>query len=158
MPVYKEKANGDVDQPTNQPTDRVNIEQSAFFRKLEYRKKAEICNFITNLLRPNRKWSTLHRGSRFCWCNDTKVFRQLWKWKSIFLQFLRMSFSVSGFPLAPALAEQDFVRRVKFCRRDPQVRSIGNRLCLDPGPLLFYLQPLLPIKQLDKQTTHQWTQ
>ena len=114
--------------------------------------------YITNLLRPNRKWSILHRGGRFCCCNYTKVFRQLWKWKSIFLQFLRMRFSVSGFPLAPALAEQDFVRRVKFCRRDPQVRSIGNRLCLDPGPLLFYLQPLLPIKQLDKQTTHQWSQ
>ena len=31
MPLYIEKINGDVDQPTDQPTDKVNIGQSAFF-------------------------------------------------------------------------------------------------------------------------------
>ena len=41
MPVYIEKINGDVDQPTNRPTNRANIEQSAFSN---VRKKAEICN------------------------------------------------------------------------------------------------------------------
>ena len=30
MPLYIEKINGDVDRPTDQPTNRVNIEQSAF--------------------------------------------------------------------------------------------------------------------------------
>ena len=44
MPVYIEKINGDVNQPADRPTNRVNIEQSAFFQKLENRKKAEISN------------------------------------------------------------------------------------------------------------------
>ena len=37
MPVYIEKINGDVDRPTNRPTNRANIEQSAFsnVRKLK---------------------------------------------------------------------------------------------------------------------------
>ena len=39
------KINGDVNRPTNRPTDRVNI---GLFRKLENRKKAEICN-LTNM-------------------------------------------------------------------------------------------------------------
>ena len=30
MPLYIEKINGDVDRPTDQPTNKANIEQSAF--------------------------------------------------------------------------------------------------------------------------------
>ena len=41
MPVYIEKL---MVTSTNRPTNRVNIGQSAFFRKLENRKKAEIWN------------------------------------------------------------------------------------------------------------------
>ena len=44
MPLHIEKINGDTNRPIDQPTDRANIRQSAFFRKLENRKKAEICN------------------------------------------------------------------------------------------------------------------
>ena len=39
MPLYIEKINGDVNQPTNQPTDRVNIEQSAFFESYKIEKR-----------------------------------------------------------------------------------------------------------------------
>ena len=38
MPVYIERINGDVDRPTNQPTNRANIEQSAF-SKVRQKKK-----------------------------------------------------------------------------------------------------------------------
>ena len=41
MPLYIEKINGDVDQPTDQPGKYRAI---CLFRKLENRKKAEICN------------------------------------------------------------------------------------------------------------------
>ena len=44
MPVYIEKINGDVDQPTNRQGDYRAI---CLFRKLENRKKAEICNIVT---------------------------------------------------------------------------------------------------------------
>ena len=49
MPVYIEKINGDDDQPTNQPTDQPTDQPGEYraiclFRKLENRKKAEICN------------------------------------------------------------------------------------------------------------------
>ena len=45
MPLYIEKINGDVDRPTNQPTDqRGEYRAICLFRKLENRKKAEICN------------------------------------------------------------------------------------------------------------------
>ena len=39
MPLYIEKTNGDVNQPTNRPTDRVNLEQSAFFESLKIEKR-----------------------------------------------------------------------------------------------------------------------
>ena len=46
MPVYIEKINGDVNQPTNWPTDQQGEYRAiCLFRKLENRKKAEICNF-----------------------------------------------------------------------------------------------------------------
>ena len=38
MPVYIEKINGDANQPTDQPTNRANIEQSAF-SKVRQKKK-----------------------------------------------------------------------------------------------------------------------
>ena len=41
MPLYTEKINGDVDQPTDQPGKYRAI---CLFRKLENRKRAEICN------------------------------------------------------------------------------------------------------------------
>ena len=45
MPVYIEKINGDVDQPTNRPTNgQGEYRAICLFRKLENRKKAEICN------------------------------------------------------------------------------------------------------------------
>ena len=49
MPLYTEKINGDVDQPTDQPTNQPTDQQGEYraiclFRKLENRKKAEICN------------------------------------------------------------------------------------------------------------------
>ena len=43
MPLYIEKINGDVDQPTDQPGEYRAI---CLFRKLENRKKAEICNTV----------------------------------------------------------------------------------------------------------------
>ena len=47
MPLYIEKINGDVNRPTNQPTDRQGEYRAiCLFRKLENRKKAEICNFL----------------------------------------------------------------------------------------------------------------
>ena len=46
MPVYIEKINGDVNRPTNQPTDQQSEYRAiCLFRKLETRKKAEICNY-----------------------------------------------------------------------------------------------------------------
>ena len=45
MPLYIEKINGDVNRPTNQPTDRQGEYRAiCLFRKLENRKKADICN------------------------------------------------------------------------------------------------------------------
>ena len=49
MPVNIEQINGDVDRPTNRPTDRPTDQPGEYraiclFRKLETRKKAEICN------------------------------------------------------------------------------------------------------------------
>ena len=45
MPLYIEKINGDVYQPTDQPTDQQGEYRAiCLFRKLENRKKAEICN------------------------------------------------------------------------------------------------------------------
>ena len=45
MPLYIEKINGDVDQPTDQLTDQPDEYRAiCLFRKLENRKKAEICN------------------------------------------------------------------------------------------------------------------
>ena len=51
MPLYIEKINGDVDRPTNQPTDQPTDQPGEYraiclFRKLENRKKAEICNSL----------------------------------------------------------------------------------------------------------------
>ena len=46
MPLYIEKINGDVDQPTNRPTDQPGEYRAiCLFRKLENRKKAEICEY-----------------------------------------------------------------------------------------------------------------
>ena len=46
MPLYIEKINGDVDQPTDRPTDQPGEYRAiCLFRKLENRKKAEICNY-----------------------------------------------------------------------------------------------------------------
>ena len=49
MPVYIEKINGDDNRPTNQPTNRVNIEQSAFskVRKIEKRQRFAIAHNVT---------------------------------------------------------------------------------------------------------------
>ena len=45
MPLYIEKINGDVDRSTNQLTDQPGEYRAiCLFRKLENRKKAEICN------------------------------------------------------------------------------------------------------------------
>ena len=45
MPLYIEKINGDVDRPTNQPTNQQSEYRAiCLFRKLENRKKADICN------------------------------------------------------------------------------------------------------------------
>ena len=45
MPLYIEKINGDVDRPTNRPTDQPGEYRAiCLFQKLENRKKAEICN------------------------------------------------------------------------------------------------------------------
>ena len=47
MPLYIEKINGDVNRPTNQPTDQQGEYRAiCLFRKLENRKKAEICNIF----------------------------------------------------------------------------------------------------------------
>ena len=44
MPLYIEKINGDVDRPTNQLTNQPGEYMAiCLFRKLENRKKAEIC-------------------------------------------------------------------------------------------------------------------
>ena len=49
MPLYIEKINGDVDRPTDRPTDRQGEYRAiCLFRKLENRKKAEICNYFSN--------------------------------------------------------------------------------------------------------------
>ena len=42
--IYWKKINGDANQPTDQPTNRVNIGQSAFSKVRKW-KKAEICNY-----------------------------------------------------------------------------------------------------------------
>ena len=47
MPVYIEKINGDVDQPTDQQGEYRAI---CLFRKLENRKKAEICKYLVDTL------------------------------------------------------------------------------------------------------------
>ena len=44
MPLYIEKINGDANQPTNRPTNQP-TGAICLFRKLENRKKAEICNY-----------------------------------------------------------------------------------------------------------------
>ena len=45
MPLYIEKINGDVNRPTDRPTNRQGEYRAiCLFRKLENRKKAEICN------------------------------------------------------------------------------------------------------------------
>ena len=52
MPLYFEKINGDVDRPTNRPTNQPGEYRAiCLFRKLENRKKAEICNksFLTSV-------------------------------------------------------------------------------------------------------------
>ena len=52
MPLYIEKNNGDVVQPSNRRTDRVNIEQSAFFESLKIEKKQRFAIYeIYNKLR-----------------------------------------------------------------------------------------------------------
>ena len=47
MPVYIEKIYGEVNRPTNRPTDQQGEYRAiCLFRKLENRKKAEICNYL----------------------------------------------------------------------------------------------------------------
>ena len=49
MPLYIEKINGDVNRPTNQPTDQQGEYRAiCLFPKLENRKKAEICNKVSH--------------------------------------------------------------------------------------------------------------
>ena len=81
MPLYIEKINGDVDRPTNQPTDQPGEYRAiCLFRKLENRKKAEICNKIVVLGANHQKnkhrmqskqthsYSALSRMTQACFC------------------------------------------------------------------------------------------
>ena len=42
MPVYIEQNNGDVNRPTDRPTDRANIEQSAFLKVRQKKKGRDL--------------------------------------------------------------------------------------------------------------------